>query len=128
MFRLSISGNPPLLVSEHNDPTLPDYQPIFLQLDSTPVSPADSEPVECEVSLDAGHICNAAQVSFVGTLSEFWEATPQLDPPAWGPTATISIPNNVPGKVYVRAKTTYGEVPLDDRSVSVKVEGEVEKV
>ena len=123
-----MAGNPPLLVSEHNDPTQPDYQPIFLQLDSTPVNPASSEPVECEVSLDAGHICNAANISFVGTLSEFWEATPQLEPPAWAPTAVISVPNNTPGKFYARARTTFGEVPMDDRSVSIKIEGEVERV
>lgn len=128
MFRLYISGNPSLLVSTHDDPTQIDYQPVFSQLDSTPVNPSPAEPVHCELVLDAGFISRSAEVSFVGTLAEFWEITPQLDPPAWGPSAVLSVPNNAPAHLYVRARTVFGEVPVDDRSVSLKVEGEVERV
>ncbi len=138
MFLLHLQDNTP--ISSVEDSSNPAYSPIYLELDSTDAEPAPSSPAKCYLSLPAGYVClreasldsGGALITREGTTATYWDFTtddPALNPnPMWSSSIRVDILNNIPTEFWVRSRTVYGEVPIDDRSVALKVSGEIEKV
>ena len=138
MFLIHLEDTSP--VSAVGDPTNPAYSPIYIELDSTDVQPPPSEWIRCYVSLPAGYIslkneagtAGGALIKFEGTTAGMWQIT--TDNPSIVPTPTtsaeirVSVLNNTPSSFWIRGRTTYGEIPVDDRSAALRVSGQVEEV
>ncbi len=137
MFLLSLEDASQ--VSAVGDPTDPAYNPIYVELDSTDVSPPPTSWIRCYLSLPAGYVSlidangttGGVSVRSEGTTAALWEITKDNPSLNQNPTITnelrLSVQNNVPTSFWIRAKTTYGEVPVDDRSVALRVSGQVEE-
>lgn len=114
-------------VSSRENPSDPDYNPIYLILDSTITEPAPSDPIELRLSLPSGYYCEEAEIRFRGTTAAYWEITKD-DPafePVWYSSVVTSVNGNEDTTFYVRASTIFEEVPVRDRSVALEVVGEV---
>ncbi|QIN82797.1 hypothetical protein GBA63_09145 [Rubrobacter tropicus] len=115
-------------VSSSNDSSDPGYNPVYLFLDSTNPSPAPSEPVALNLSLPAGNYCEEAALSFRGTTASYWELSaedPAAGPVTWSPSVALSVIDGQSTRFWTRTRTVYEEVPVDDRSVSLWVVGDV---
>lgn len=137
MFLLTVNGTG---VSQTGPSDPATYNPVYLELDSTDVDPAPSPWVSCLLSLPAGYVSKkdasgtsgGVLIRFEGTTANQWQITG--DNPAIvalltiGSELRLNVDNNIPTEFWVRGSTTYGEVPIDDRSVAIKVSGQVEKV
>jgi hypothetical protein len=138
MFLLHLEDTSP--VSSVGDPSDPGYSPIYLELDSTDLNPPPSPWVRGYLSLPAGYISlkdeigniGGATIRFEGTTAGLWELTNENPSLIVEPTVTqelrLSVEDNTPTSFWLRAKTTYGEVPVDDRSVALRVSGQVQEV
>ena len=138
MFLLHLEDTTP--VSAVGDPTDETYSPIYLELDSTDVEPAPTSWVRGYLSLPAGYVSlkgeggttGGAVIRFEGTTAGLWDLT--LDNPSIVPNPDVvdelrlEVQNNVPTSFWVRARTTYGEVPIDDRSTALRVSGQAEEI
>lgn len=114
-------------ISGGEDSSSPAYNPIYLILDSTSTEPAPSDPVELRLSLPAGYYCESVEVRFRGTTAPYWEITKD-DPaftPIWYSSITTSVNGNLSSIFYVRASTTFEEVPVMDRTVALDISGDV---
>lgn len=123
-----ISKNDGSSLSSTNDPADPSYNPVYLLLDSTSISPDPSEPVELAVSLPSGYSCEEARISFEGTSAFYWEVTtsdPSSTTPLWSSSVNVAITNDEPTSFWIRSSTIFEEVPVDDRSSSLRLRGEV---
>lgn len=113
--------------------------PIYLELDSTDPEPAPSSTVKVYLSLPSPYVClrdqagttGGAVVSFQGTTANFWEITTDnpaiVTIPIWKTEIRVDVQNNIPTPFWIRSRTVFNEVPRDDRSVALKVQGKVEK-
>lgn len=138
MFRLTLADTGEE-ISYLGDPTQQGYRPLYIELDSSVDDPPPSPPVELYLSMeDPSYDCLIDQngqggvtLSFVGLNAARWQMTGpdpispgEPDENGWGPTLRISLSGNTPSRFWVRATTYYEETPSDDRSVSLKAEGE----
>lgn len=114
-----------------------DTNPIFLELDSTDADP--SPKIEkYYLLLPAGNVClkdglaGGATIEAEGTTANYWTVT-EDDPvlvinPNWQTSIRVDVENNIPTEFWIKAETIFGEVPVDDRTVAIKVSGKVEKI
>ncbi len=116
-------------------------RPIYLELDSTSSAPDPSPWIKCYIRLPDGYssvfdalgTTGGATVKFEGTFANYWNITdidPALEPnqPNRNEVRVEVIGGPVGKSLWMRANTVFGEVPVDDRSTSIKVDGEVKKV
>lgn len=118
-----------------------DQNPIYVELDSTSATPDPSHWIKCFLRLPDGYNCNfdagglsgGAVVRFEGTYAGYWRIT-EADPSiVAGQPDKSEIRIEVTGgpvgtPLWIRANTIFGEVPVDDRSTQIKVDGEAKKV
>lgn len=115
-------------VSNVGTPTALNYKPVYLLLDSTNPQPDPSAPVELQLSLPVGNYCESAHVYFRGTTASYWEITtddPITANPVWNNSITTSVQDGVKTSIWIRTSTIFEEKPVDDRSTSLLVEGDV---
>ncbi len=131
-------------VSNVGDPADPQYAPLVFNLDSTPTTPDPTPPVLCLLSLPpgnssirgAGGTTGGAVIEFQGSSAHFWEMTgPDSnnltlpDNNGWTNTLRVDVlGDGTPTRFWVRASTEGGEDPVDDRSVGLRVFGQVKSV
>jgi hypothetical protein len=89
-------------------------------------------PAGFECIRDAGGATGGVLLTFVGATANYWEITvpddinPLVpDNDGWASSIRLDIEDGQPTRFFVRSKTVFGEVPVDDRSVGINVLGEV---
>lgn len=89
-----------------------------------PLNASDNEvsaPIELKVKTDAGYVTRGNTViSFEGTTAAKWEVCDSQSG-SYASSLTISeVINNTGKTIYVKAKATSDEQPVNDKSVKIK--------
>lgn len=120
---------------------IPDLtRPILGELDSTNASPDPSVwvplrlrlPVDYESRFNEGSngASGGVTINFEGTYANLWDIS-KTSPVAGQPQNSQIRVEVISGQstfFWVRTSTVFNETPIDDRSVGVKVDGEIKKV
>lgn len=135
MFILQLE-DPNISENTSQRPVTPD-NPIYVEVDSTDPVPNPSPPIKCYVSLPQPYICvrtngvGGTTIKFEGTSSRRWmvakDINGSVDSAGWSESIVVDILNGIQTPFWTQAYTEHEEEPRDDRSVALKITGEIEK-
>lgn len=123
------------ILNKEDNTTPTNENPVYVELDSTSTTPDPSQWVRLRLTLPAGYQSKFASgggitVNFEGTYANLWDISATLPVANQIPSSEIriEITNGESTFFWVRARTTFNETPIDDRSTAIKVDGEIKKV